>query len=318
MSPRRRFGKKLFKSLLPIVLVLVVAFIFALAAIVFGIVRPPRRAYLVTPQAFSQFSGPVLKVTDESWTNSDGTRARGWLLRGAENGPAVIFLHRYGADRSWLFNLGVKLNETSNFTILWPDLRGHGLTPPVNYTTFGAKESQDVVSALAFLRSLKSESGGSLVGNKIGLYGVELGAYSALTATPNDQQIGALVLDSIPSSPDELIRAKVREDFGLDNSLLVTLARTGTRVFLLGNYQSRNSCELASPLQTQRILLLSGTDAGYLRESTAALQKCFPNAGNVEAITDLPLTGFAIASAPGEAGEIYDRRVIDFFDRNLR
>jgi pimeloyl-ACP methyl ester carboxylesterase len=318
MSPRRRFGKKLVKSLLPIVLVLVVALVFALAAIVFGIVRPPRRAYLVTPQNFSQFSGPVLKVTDESWANSDGTRARGWLLRGAQDGPAVIFLHRYGADRSWLFNMGVKLNETSNFTILWPDLRGHGLTPPVNYTTFGTKESEDVLSAIAYLRSLKGERGGQLVGDKIGLYGVELGAYSALAATPRDTKIGALALDSIPSSPDELLRAKVREDFGLDNSMLVTLARTGTKIFLMGNYQTRASCEIASSLQSPRILLLSGSDAGYLRDSSVALQKCFQNAANVEAITDLPLTGFAIASAPGEAGEVYDRRVIDFFDRNLR
>ncbi len=40
-----------------------------------------------------------------------------------------MLLHRYGGDRSWLFNLGVKINETTNFTILWPDLRGHGENP---------------------------------------------------------------------------------------------------------------------------------------------------------------------------------------------
>jgi hypothetical protein len=53
-----------------------------------------------------------LKVTDETWTTRDGRRSRGWLLKGAEGAPAVVLLHRYGGDRSWLFNLGVKINET--------------------------------------------------------------------------------------------------------------------------------------------------------------------------------------------------------------
>ena len=79
--PRRRFGKKLFKSFLPILLVLVLAFVVALASIVHGITRPPRQAYLVTPQSFSQISGSALKVTDEHWRNRDGTPARGWSPR---------------------------------------------------------------------------------------------------------------------------------------------------------------------------------------------------------------------------------------------
>ena len=77
MALPRRFGKKLFKSLLPILLVLALAVVIALASIIYGITRPPRRAYLVTPQAFSQISGPGLKVTDETWPNRDGTTARG-------------------------------------------------------------------------------------------------------------------------------------------------------------------------------------------------------------------------------------------------
>src|SRR5262245_60458377 len=137
MAPRRRIGKKLLKSLLPIVLVLALALVVSIGSIVYSVTRPPRRAYLVTPQGLSQISAIASRVVDESWTNRDGTKARGWLLRGAEGAPAVIFLHRYGADRSWLFNLGLKLNEAADFTVLWPDLRGHGENPPVNATTFG-------------------------------------------------------------------------------------------------------------------------------------------------------------------------------------
>ena len=318
MSPRRRFGKKLLKSLLPIFLVLLLALTLAIAAIVYGVTRPPRRAYLVTPDAFRQISGPVLRVSDQEWTNPDGTTARGWLLRGAEGSPAVVFLHRYGADRSWLFNLGVKLNESGGYTILWPDLRGHGVDPPVGSTTFGGREVQDLLGALDYLRTLKSANGGRLTANRIGLYGVELGAYAALGATSQDAEVQVLVLDSVPESPDQLLRAAVREDYELDNDLLNSLTRTATRLYLSGKYQSTASCNLAASAKGQRVLLLSGNDAGFLRESTIKLESCFPDQSNVEAISDLPLTGFRLPSATGEQAEGYDRRVIEFFARTLQ
>ena len=318
MARRRRFGKKLFKSLLPILLVLAAAVTIALAWIVYGITRPPRRAYLVTPQAFSQISGPVLKVTDETWRNRDGTKARGWLLRGAEGAPAVVFLHRYGADRSYLFNLGVKLNETANFTILWPDLRGHGLNPLVSFTSFGTREGNDVLAALDFLRTLKGGSEHQLVADHIGLYGVELGAYAALHAALRDTTARVLVLDSVPRNPDELMRSALKDDVGVDNKLLRYLTRSAAQVYFLGGYKNTSACEMAVSLKSQRVLLLSGEDDGYLRDSTVALERCFQNPANLETKTDLPLTGFNLPSATGEEGEGYDRRVIDFFDKNLR
>jgi pimeloyl-ACP methyl ester carboxylesterase len=317
MATRRRIGKKLFNSLLPLLLILVVALFIALALMVRGITRPPRRSYLVTPEAFKQISGRALRVTDESWRNRDGTAARGWLLRGAEGAPAVIFLHRYGGDRSLLFNLGIKVNEATNFTILWPDLRGHGLNPPVNWTSFGTQEGQDALAALDFLRSLKGDSQGRLIGGRVGVYGVELGAYAALRSASQDSGIQVLVLDSVPRNSDDLVSAALRNNVGLSNSAILFPARVATRVYFLGKYDNTSSCELAARLGTRRVLLLSGADDGYLRDSTKSLEPCFPNPANLEAKTDLPLTGFTLPSATGEQGEGYDRPVIDFFVKNL-
>jgi pimeloyl-ACP methyl ester carboxylesterase len=106
-----------------------------------------------------------------------------------------VLLHHYGADRSWLFNLGVKINEATNFTILWPDLRGHGLVPPVQSTSFGTFEGDDVLAALDFLRGQKSDDGNKLVGSQVGLFGVELGGYAALRAAAKDNSVTVLTLD---------------------------------------------------------------------------------------------------------------------------
>lgn len=320
MAHRRRLGRKLFKFFLPIALVVAGAIGFVMVWIVYGVTRPPRRSYLVTPQAFKEFSGsgPVLRATDETWSNHDGTRARGWLLRGAEGGPAMIILHRYGADRSWLFNLGVKIHEQANFTVLWPDLRGHGLNPLVSWTSFGAREGDDVLAALDFLRTIKTNNRRLLVGDQIGLYGVELGAYAALRAASREKSVHALVLDSVPRSPDELLQAAVSNDLGVDNRFLQYLARAGTHIYLLGHYHNTPSCEMAASVRDQRVLLLGGEDAGYLRASTAALARCFPSPTKLEVNTELQLTGLSLPFATGEQGEGYDRRVIEFFDRMLR
>lgn len=315
--PRRRFGKKLFKSFLPIFLVLVFACLIALVSIVHKITRPPRQAYLVTPESFSQISGSALKVTDENWRNRDGTAARGWLLRGVEGGPAIVMLHRYGGDRSWLFNLGIKVNEATGSTILWPDLRGHGLNPPINASTFGMKEGDDVLAALDFLRGLKGSNREHLTSDVFGVYGVELGAYAAMRAAAQDPTVRVLVLDSLPRSSDELMNAGVSQHIGVTNNTVLTLARLATRIYFMGRYQNGSSCQMASELKNPRVLLLAGADDGYLHDSTAAVQACFPNHTNVEAKLDLPLTGYNLPSATGEQGEGYDRPVIDFFSKNL-
>lgn len=318
MARRRRLGKKFLKSLLPILLLLAIAIVAMMAFIVHGVTRPPRAPYLVTPDSFSQISGPALKVSEQTWHNRDNTQSRGWLLKGAVGAPAVVLSHRYGVDRSWLFNLGVKINEATSATILWPDLRGHGLSPSVAWTSFGPREADDLGAAIEYLNSLKSADGQKLVGEKIGLYGIELGAYASLRAATSNSNVRALALDSVPRDPDEVLNAAVRGDLEIDNRPLRFLTRLATKIYFLGKYDNTASCDLARSLSEPKVLLLSGSDAGYLRESTTFVATCFPNAANLEAKTDLPLTGFRLPSATGEQGEGYDRLVIDFFDRNLR
>ncbi|MGH9927764.1 MAG: alpha/beta hydrolase family protein [Pyrinomonadaceae bacterium] len=319
MAIRRRFGKKLFRLLLPILLILVTALVIVLVWIVYGITNPPRRSYLVTPATYSTISGTgrALRVTEESWRNRDGTAARGWLLRGAEGAPAVVFLHRYGGDRSLLLNLGMKVNEAINCTILWPDLRGHALNPSVKWTSFGSREGDDVLAALDFLRSLKGEGQNQLIGDRVGVYGVELGAYAALRAASSDAGIQVLVLDSVPRNQNDLVEAAVRSHARVNTSALVVPARIATWIYFFRQYDNKSSCDLAGTLGDRRVFLLAGEDDGYLRESTKSLAPCFSSPANLETRTDLRLSGFTLPSATGEQGEGYDRPVIDFFVKNL-
>lgn len=317
MSPRRRTGRKLLTALLPVFLLLALAVAGLTGWIVYGAAHPPHRAYLVTPDKFAQLSERGLRATEETWPNHDGTSARGWLIRGREGAPAVLLLHHYGADRSWLFNLGVKLNETTDATVLVPDQRGHGENPSVPTTSFGAEEAEDAVAALEHIQKLQSAQGRPLVGEALGVFGVEMGAYAAISAAQNNGRVRALVLDSVPDAPDDVLRAAVKSRSGFDNEALQQFARVGARLYFRGGYRSASTCTTAESLSGRQVLLLSGVDAGALRGQTEIISKCFPTSSTVEVHTDLPLTGLTLASTSPEQGEAYDRRVIEFFDRTL-
>ena len=320
--PRRRTGLrllKLLKLLLPIVLVLAAAVVGIAVWLAYSMAQPPRHPYVLTPDKFSHLSDRGVKVTEEKWRNSgDGTEARGWLLRGAEGAPAIVLLHRYGADRSWLLNLGVKLNEATNYTILWPDLRGHGEKPALPWTTFGALEAEDVGSALDYLNTLKTTQGRKLTGDVIGIYGMELGGYAGLMAATQNTGVRALVLDSVPSTPDELLRTVVKERTGFDNGLVYTLARGGARLYFFRHYQNANLCAAANGLNERRVLLLAGGGTGILHDLTTALAHCFPDSSTAEVSTDLLITGFDLSSATSQQSEAYDRRIIEFFKKALQ
>ena len=318
MSPRRRTGRKLLATLLPIVVLVALALVGLTVWLVYGATRPPQRAYLITPETFAHVSDRGLKSTEETWANRDGTQARGWLVRGAEGSPAVLLLHGYGADRSWLLNLGVKLNETTNMTVLLPDMRGHGQNPPATASGFGTVESDDALAALEFMRGLKTPQGRALVGGPLGVYGVEMGAYAALSAARREKDVRAVILDSVPDDPDQVLGAVVADHTGLNNGVLKMLARLGTRLYFAGHYKNESACTIAETLGDRQALLLSGEDAGALKVSTETLARCFPSRSNVETHTDLPLTGIKLASATPEQDEAYDRRVIEFLDRALR
>jgi len=317
MPSHKSVARRVLRTFLPIVLVILVVMILVGGWLVYGITRPPRAPYRMTPQSFSKLTGPAAKVADAKWKNHDGSDARGWLITGTDGAPAVILLHGYGADRSWLLNLAYKLNETTNFTVLWPDLRGHGENPPVNWTSFGKVEGDDVTAAIDYLHTLRSTTGKPQIGSAVGIYGIGLGAYATLDAATRNPQVRAVAIDSAPASPDDLVRAATREiSSGIFESPLQFLARTGMKVYSFGKFPTKSSCELAGSLTNVRVLLLAGRAGDPWRQSTVDLGRCLKSPPEIK--SDLPLTGANLPSSTGEEEESYDRPVIEFFDKSLR
>lgn len=318
MTTTTHLVKSFSRLLLPIVLLIIIAVAGGAVWLVYSTSHPLTSRYLVTPEKYGQLSSRAAQVTDESWANPDGTTSRGWLLRGDENAPAVILLHKYGADRSYVLNLGVKLNESTNFTVLMPDQRGHGEKPIVNSGSFGGCEAEDTSAAVEFLKGLKTATQMPYVGKKFGIYGVEMGALVAISTAANNDSITAIALDSVPEGSDGVLRESVDQRFPFASFATSELAKLGTYIYYYdGCYQHRPACDTARTIGNRNVLLLAGVDANAFQDSTAKLSKCFAPTNKVETKTDLSPSGFSIINASIDQSATYDQRLIDFFRNSL-
>lgn len=319
MAKSTRLVKSFTRLLLPIVLLVLVAVSASAIWLVYQTARPSKAKYLVTPEKYGQLSTRAAQVTEETWPNRDGSSTRGWLLRGADGAPAVILLHKFGADRSYVLNLGVKLNESTNFTVLMPDQRGHGENPKFAYGSFGGCETEDSVSAIQFLKSLKTPNNIALVDqNKLGMFGVEMGAIVAVAAAAKDKTVKAIAIDSAPADSDGLLRESVDKRFPFASFATARLAQLGTRMYYFdGCYQRESVCDTARKVENRHVLLLAGVDAQVFQESTSKLNKCFAGSNTIDSKTDLSPSGYSIINASLEQSETYDQRLIDFFRSSL-
>lgn len=318
MAKSTRLVKSFYRLLFPVVILIVLAVGAGSVWFARESSHPGSAAYLVTPDKYGQLSARGAQVTEETWMNRDGTQARGWLLRGADNSPAVILLHKYGADRSHVLNLGVKLNEATNFTVLMPDQRGHGQNPAVAYTSFGGCESTDANAAIEFLRVQKAASQATLVGKEIGIYGLEMGSLAALSAASKDEAVKAVVLDSVPQDSDSLVASVIDKRFPFVSSVTSKLGQWGAYpYFYEGCYSRVPVCDTAKTMNNRKAMLLAGLDAPDFQESTSKLGKCFPSSTHAESLTALSPSGFSIINASMQQSEAYDQRVIDFFRQSL-
>ena len=318
MAITTRLFKSFSRLMFPVLMLILVAVISGSVWLVYTTARPFNSRYLVTPDKYGQLSSRAAQVTDETWVNKDGSSSRGWLLRGTDNSPAVILLHKYGADRSYVLNLGVKLNESTNFTVLMPDQRAHGENPLVKNASFGGCEGEDTLAALEFLRSLKTPNQIALVGKNFGIYGVEMGAMVAISASAKNQDVKAIVLDSVPPDSYGVLKESVVKRYPFASVVTTNLARLGTYMYYFdGCYQREPVCDTARKVENRNILLLSGIEDQNLQDSTSRLSKCFPASNKLESKLDLSPSGLGIINASIEQSEAYDQRLIDFFGEAL-
>lgn len=163
------------------------------------LVRPPRTQPPHLPSRVG-----IGHWEDVQFTTADGLTLRGWFVPPAEpGGSAVVLTHGTGGHRGHLLLLAGALHAHGHGLLLF-DLRQHGRSDG-EVSSFGIHEVQDVLAALAYLRTRPEVDGA-----RLGLLGHSMGGAASLRAAVRDEQVRAVVSISSAASLAENVAEGVR------------------------------------------------------------------------------------------------------------
>jgi pimeloyl-ACP methyl ester carboxylesterase len=253
--------------------------------------------------------------SDEKWKNSDSTQAVGWFLSRGKPGPAVILSHAYGSNRSELLTLSFELWK-AGYHVLVYDMRGHGESP-VKWSGLGTYEKDDLLSAVNYLKSLKTEVGQKLIDGRFGLYGVELGGYVSLVASAEDPMIKAVAVDSAYPDVNRFVKTRLRSIVGTDTDLANRLVESewahrltqlAMQVYLMRREDSQSAVESVSAAHGRRFLFIAGHNTGDHEAMTRDLASQTKDDKKLVEVEQTRLKRLY-----DKASADYDVRVVEFF-----
>jgi hypothetical protein len=288
------------RMVLPALAILLLGAIAILGILVYKISYPDAVAEAVSP---AHYSIPTLEFRISTL---DGKELPTWWIPGRKGAPGIILAPGYGMNRADGLSLAAVLHE-NGFNLLVYGQRGTG-EGPRDASTLGLYETGDMLQALKFVQA-RPESDRT----RLGIWGVDVGAYSALRAAADCREVRAIVADGAYEFMADFLGYRISEDFGLDNRF-VNLG--SFQIFRLAHIRGKSYLSEVLPLQAisdRTILFIKGENRRGLADLTTAIyDKLQPQK---------EMISFKSARTHLMSGEdlrSYDRQVASFFHLNLR
>ena len=237
----------------------------------------------------------------------------GWWMpiAGAADAPTVIVVHGYTASRrdGWVL-LAAGMLHRQGFATLAIDLRNHGDSGRTGGRhTGGIRESSDVLGAWDWLvveRRVAPE--------RIGLFGISLGAASVVIAAGDEPRVAAVWSDSGYGDIDDATRAELRRNH-LPPALLTSGLLVGR---LLDGPGLRAKSPLAAMAQlTGRPVFVTHGTADERLDIRYADQLEQAGRASGALVETWIVEGSGHASAIVDRPADYERHLVDFFDRTI-
>lgn len=254
-------------------------------------IRPPKIVSNLTPKDLK------LEYGDITITTADGVKLAGWYIPNKQAEKTIVLLHGYPADKGdilpAIYFLGKKYN------LLLFDFRYLGKSEG-RYSTAGAKETQDLLAAIEFLKSKGIK--------EVGVWGFSMGGSVALMTSPKAPEIKAIVSESSYASLD-LMTLELYQIPILKHPLAY-LTSLWARLLLGINVKDIAPAHSAKALQIPTLIIHSKNDRTIPFKNALLIQ---------EALTNNPKAEFWFKEnlTHGELGSEYQNRVEDFFGKNL-
>ena len=255
-------------------------------------IRPPKIVSSITPRTYN------MQYENVSFQTADGITLRGWHVPSAnEANKTLILLHGYPADKGNILPALAFLQK--DFNLLLFDFRYLGESEG-SYSTAGAKEVEDLLAAIRFLKSRAI--------TEVGVWGFSMGGAVALMAIERAPEIRAVVAESSYASLSEMALEffKVR----LINYPIAYLIGLWAKLFLGIDLRDVSPAEKIRDSEIPILITHSSADAVIPFSQAKSLQQALVNNPRAE-------FWFSEEFAHGQLHADYQKRIETFFRTNL-
>ena len=250
-----------------------------------------------------------LKYEDISFlSRDDKLTLRGWYLPAQNSEQVIIMVHggeQHRADPSMgMLDIASGLVE-HGYNVLMFDLRGHGESDR-NRMSAGYYEKRDLLGAVDYMKGRGLEH--------IGVLGFSMGAATALMATPEGNDIDAVVADSSFADLKDMMEPEFSKRTKFPKFFLPTLLFV-VKIMYGVDFNAIKPIELVSEIAPRPILFIHGElDETVPLEHAYRLQQASQNPQNQ--LWVVPETGHV--SSYVDHPEEYMNKITTFFDGVLK
>lgn len=235
--------------------------------------------------------------------SESGATIKGWFLRGEKGKGAIVLMHGLRANRLDLIER-IRFLRKDGFSVLAFDFQGSGESIG-NQLTFGYLESRDAESAVKFIKEKLPEE-------KIGVLGISMGG-AAFLLSKNMPQTDALILEMVYPTMQKAVENRLNLWFfhGADN--LSPLLTWQFPLRLAVSVDDLRPIDKISNLKIPVMIIAGENDQHTTFEESKQL---FDAANEPKEMWSVPRAEHQdlLKVAPAD----YEKRVLDFFHKNLR
>lgn len=268
------------------------------------ILHPPNMAKMaVFPEMFG------LKAEKVSFPTRDGLTLKGWFFPTSDPGaPTLVMCHGWGDNKGYLLQRTHFLISAGGFNVLYFDNRSHGESEGT-ITTIGYLETVDFEGALRFLRENKPRSL-----ERLGVFGMSMGAAVAVMSMPDHPEIKAAVLESPFPSYRNVIRRWAWNNMRVPYFPLVLMSLFFLKIRVGdARVDSYSPLRFVKRIAPRPLFLIGGSEDALMPECD--IRELYAAAEEPKQIWFVP--GAAHGRCHEASPDEYEARVLEFFRKNL-
>ena len=281
--------------------IIIIALSFIL---VYANTHPPKYPLYLPPSTFKA------DYEEVSFSSEDGITLKGWLVKPLHPrtpSPAIIICHGVGANRSDFTELAVQLKKRGYFVLQF-DFRGHGESGG-SRTSLGYLEQKDVFAAIDYLKSRRE-----IDKNRLGIYGFSMGGAAAILAAARTGAFSAVVADSAFTSLRDQARDAITGFYHLPSFPFLHLAVLGYELYFQTRVDNVSPVLVIERISPKPVLIIAGDGDRMIPVDNG--RKLFAASKEPKELWIIPGAGHG--GTLTAAGSQYEKRVGEFFDKNLK